>query len=157
EEMTGHQTEDQPMDPNLQNVINLVSDDEEEEDDYGSLGESDMDEEDEGVTSHHFQPSEDVVAFNARYQHSQADALRQSASQQPKQPTKRHPNRGGKAKYFAKKAAIEKNKSKSGVSRSNSAPRRNGGNRVGNSNARSNRTSNHTARGTLGAYAMMPT
>ncbi|RMY10426.1 hypothetical protein D0867_08401 [Hortaea werneckii] len=159
EEMTGHQTEDQPMDPNLQNVINLVSDDEEEDDDYGSLGESDMDYEDEGVMSHHFQPSEDVVAFNARYQHSQADALRQSASQQPKQPAKRHPNRGGKAKYYAKKAAIEKNKSKGSVSRSNSAPRRNGGGRAGNgnSNGRSNRTSNHAARGTLAAYAMMPT
>ncbi|KAI7486687.1 ATP-dependent DNA helicase [Hortaea werneckii] len=157
EEMTGRHTEDQPMDPNLQNVINLVSDDEEEEDDYGSLGESDMDDEDEGVMSHHFQPSEDVVAFNARYQHSQADALRQSASQQPKQPAKRHPNRGGKAKYFAKKAAIGKNKSKSGVSRSNSAPRRNGGSRAGNSNGRSNRTSNNAARGTLGAFAMMPT
>ncbi|KAI7118460.1 ATP-dependent DNA helicase, partial [Hortaea werneckii] len=159
EEMTGHQTEDQPMDPNLQNVINLVSDDEEEEDDYGSLGESDMDDEDEGVMSHHFQPSEDVVAFNARYQHSQADALRQSASQQQKQPAKRHPNRGGKAKYYAKKAAIEKNKSKGSVSRGNSAPRRNGGGRAGNGNGngRSNRTSNHAARGTLAAYAMMPT
>lgn len=62
-------------DPNHQNVIDLVSDDDEDDDDdYGSLDESDLDQEDdeEGHSSSYFKPNPRVAAFNAQFSQSQA-------------------------------------------------------------------------------------
>jgi bloom syndrome protein len=76
------QREDAP-DPNAQNVIDLVSDD---EDEYGSFSEPDMeDDEDEGEPSAYFQfePSQEVRDFNARFAQSQSAALRTASTSQP--------------------------------------------------------------------------
>ena len=73
-------------DPNAQNVIDLVSDDD-EEDDYGSLDPSDFEgEEDVGEPSAYFQPNAKVEAFNARFVNSQSQGQRAAASSQPAKP-----------------------------------------------------------------------
>ena len=55
--------EDRPQDPNHQNIIELSSDDEfDDENEFGDLGDDESTEE----RSHFFQPSPDVMALNAR-------------------------------------------------------------------------------------------
>ena len=82
------QNEEGP-DPNAQNVIDLVSDDD-DEDEYGSFETSDVeDEEDEGEPSAYFQPTKQVEAFNARFAQSQSAALRSAAAVTPSQPAKK--------------------------------------------------------------------
>ena len=54
---------EQPLDPNHENVIDISSDDEEN---FPQFLESDDDEEVDGEGSRFFQPSADVAAFNAR-------------------------------------------------------------------------------------------
>lgn len=76
-----HQEEERLNDPNAQNVIDLVSDD---EDEYGSSIDSsdledDEEEEDTGEPSAYFQPhqpDERVAEFNARFAQSQSAAMR---------------------------------------------------------------------------------
>ena len=154
------------------NVIDLVSDDESE---YGSMPESDLEDEDKGEPSAYFQPSKEVRDFNARFAHSQATGVRAAAtsSQKPK-------------KYFAKqrKRAIKATESTnrgnqnrfSGGSRSSSnayatggaggGPRtskkaaakkqaNNSGGRGGNSTAATRRPQATSARS--GGISMMPT
>lgn len=70
-EMTGGDEESRVLDPNLQNVIDLVSDDEDENDDYGpEFDGSDM-EDDDGEASNYFQPDARVQAFNQKFANSQ--------------------------------------------------------------------------------------
>jgi len=80
------QTRDRPSDPHKQNVIDLVSESEDEdEDEYGNLGASDFEneQEDAGQASKHFPPPPDksVSAFNERFAYSQSEALRKSATE----------------------------------------------------------------------------
>lgn len=76
-EMMGH-VEQQP-DQHARNVIDLVSDDDEE--DYGSLpsdlddDDNDGDEDEEGEQSTYFRQDADVVEFNNRFKHSQSAAM----------------------------------------------------------------------------------
>lgn len=95
EEMSGLAEEGQPFDRDAYNVINLVSDDEGDDDDYGSFNGSGMDEDDEdgGECSAYFQASNPkVAAFNARFANSQLA----SADTAPSRPTKK--DGGGKSK-----------------------------------------------------------
>jgi bloom syndrome protein len=108
EETVRVQAEERP-DPNGKNVIDLVSDEEdnEDEDDYGSIDIED-DEEDEGEPSAYFQQPKRVQAFNARFSQSQSAAMRtapirtapaQSSQGQSKRRWK------GKKRFVAKKSA----------------------------------------------------
>ena len=71
------QNEEGP-DPNAQNVIDLVSDDDDSEDEYGSFEASEA--EDEGEPSAYFHPTKQVEDFNARFALSQSEALRSAAA-----------------------------------------------------------------------------
>ena len=98
EEMMG-QGEQQP-DPNARNVIDLVSDSD-DEDEYGSLDASDLEvEEDEGEPSAYFPHPREVQAFNARFVLSQSEALRAAATS-TSPPTKKRWVKGKKRKYRA--------------------------------------------------------
>jgi bloom syndrome protein len=73
EQIAPEEEDDEQLDPNSRNVIDLVSDDDE---DYGDF---DLDEdEDDGEPSAYFQPQE-VQDFNARFANSQSNALRTAA------------------------------------------------------------------------------
>ena len=75
-----------PNDPNAQNVIDLVSDDDEDgpdDNEYGSVGESDF-EEDEGEPSAYFPQAAEVQAFNARVGASQPQAPRRASTKKGK-------------------------------------------------------------------------
>ena len=92
-----------PNDPNAQNVIDLISDDEDEgdNDEYGSVDESDF-EEDDGEPSAYFQQAPEVEAFNARVAASQPMPKPQKASK----PSSRRPStKGRKRQYHAKGAS----------------------------------------------------
>ncbi|KAH9819394.1 ATP-dependent DNA helicase hus2/rqh1-like [Teratosphaeria destructans] len=137
EELSGKRVEDEPfeqsLDPNLNTVIDLVSEDEEEDDDYGSLAESDLADEDgcPGQASTYFQQPQHIRDFNAKYGHAGSQAL-----QQPEPPpTKKlggKSGKGGKSKFSRMYAARAKNTDAAGGRRSASgvsklAPRRSGG------------------------------
>ena len=88
DEMMSHNEEG--PDPNAQNVIDLVSDDDDDVDEYGSFEASDVeDDEDEGEPSAYFQPAKEVQAFNARFAQSQSDALRSAATVANTQPARK--------------------------------------------------------------------
>lgn len=102
-EMMGH-TEQQP-DQHARNVIDLVSD---EEDEYGSLpsdfedddrddGEDDGDESEEGEQSTYFRPEPDVVAFNNQFKYSQSAA---TAMPPPKAPAVKKKAAGKRPKTY---------------------------------------------------------
>ena len=78
EDLTGQQ--DEAPDPNAQNVIDLVSD---EEDDYGSIPSDFEDDEGPGEPSAYFEPDQRVKAFNARFAQSQSEGMREAAASQP--------------------------------------------------------------------------
>lgn len=161
------QNEQQP-DPNAQNVIDLVSED---EDDYGSFEASDLEEEEEGEPSAYFQPSKDVQAFNARFAASQSDGNRSAATAAP-QPAKKPFQKGKKRNYTARGSAgngtkrrfpggarypSDSHNSGSGSSRitknkSGKRPSGGGGGWTGGSAAGAARTA-----GNRGSIAMMPT
>ncbi|KAF1351899.1 hypothetical protein BDV97DRAFT_388491 [Delphinella strobiligena] len=67
--------EERINDPNRETVIDLVSDDEEDEDEYGSFDESDLDDDTEQRSSY-FKPNPQVAAFNAKVSQSQSQASR---------------------------------------------------------------------------------
>lgn len=67
--------EERVNDPNRETVIDLVSDDEEDEDEYGSFDESDLDDDTEQRSSY-FKPNPHVAAFNAKISQSQSQASR---------------------------------------------------------------------------------
>ena len=79
EDLMGQQ-EDAP-DPNAQNVIDLVSDN--EEDEYGSLPSDFENDEEPGEASAYFEPDQRVKEFNARFAHSQSEGMREAAASQP--------------------------------------------------------------------------
>ncbi|TKA28011.1 hypothetical protein B0A50_04077 [Salinomyces thailandicus] len=175
--------EDQLLDPNLQNVINLVSDDDDADEEgdaddyYGSLADSDLepseDDDDEGVPSHHFQPPDNVAAFNARYKSSQAENLRQQSVSQPtarKASSKGGGGKGGskgykKNRYVATKAATATQKGAAGTrSRSHggaaasSSRRSQGGGKGGGGSRSGNGVGKAVAGGgRFSGFAMMPT
>lgn len=161
EEIQGQTDEQQVVDANLRNVIDLVSDEEEDDDEYGSFEASDLDEEeeDEGVSSEFFKPSAKVEEFNAKFAYSQSEAMRS-------QPTKRAAggkggSKGGKkSRWHATRTRQTSDsaggfRAPTGVSKSKASSRRSGG-RASNSHA----TKPSGARqGGLGGngFSMMPT
>jgi len=66
EEMMQDQYENRPRDPNHQNVIDLISDDEAEDGD--ELDDFEVDDESQEQRSHFFQPAAEVDSFNATLQ-----------------------------------------------------------------------------------------
>jgi bloom syndrome protein len=82
-EMSGGNDDPRVLDPNLQNVIDLVSDDEDEGDDYGPDFEGSDMEEDEGEESGYFQPNARVQAFNQQFANSQLASANAASSQAP--------------------------------------------------------------------------
>jgi len=92
------------FDPNAQNVIDLVSD---EEDEYGSLASADMDEEEEqGIASAYFQPPERVLAWNERFGYVESQAQHKPAGSQPATKLNRKAGKRtfvGKDRYAARK------------------------------------------------------
>lgn len=161
------QADEQPVDPNAQNVIDLVSDDE-EEDDYGSLGPSDLedDDDDQGEPSSYFRPSEKVAAFNAKFALSQSEAMRSGSTSQPaKKPAGRVVSRGGKrsgkSNYHAARAhrasdSAGGRRSGSGVSKSKAPARRSKGGSSRGGNSRNN-PNGGAGFGGGGGFSMMPT
>jgi bloom syndrome protein len=88
-EMSGGNDDPRVLDPNLQNVIDLVSDDEDENDDYGpEFSGSDM-EEDEGEASTYFRPDPRVQAFNQKFANSQLAAANSYAAPASQAATRR--------------------------------------------------------------------
>jgi bloom syndrome protein len=86
--------DDLPVDPNAQNVIDLVSDDNEEDtDDYGSLATSDMEDGDIGEPSTYSQQPDKIKNFNAKFRHSQAEPEEPAPFSKP---AKQNGGKGGK-------------------------------------------------------------
>jgi bloom syndrome protein len=80
-EMSGADEDSRVLDPNLQNVIDLVSDDDEDADDYGpSINGSDMEDDEEGEASNYFQQDPRVAAFNQRFANSQLTSNNSNAA-----------------------------------------------------------------------------
>lgn len=115
-------------DPNHQNVIDLVSDD--DDDEYGSLDESDLDQEDdEDQRSSYFKPNPRVAAFNAQF--SQSQATRAMPPPPPPKPTKAAAprarrgstaSRGGRGRGSRKASGLSsKGRSSAGVSKGRAA------------------------------------
>lgn len=106
-ELTGASEDSRVLDPNLQNVIDLVSDDDEENDDYGpSINGSDMEDEEEGESSNYFQPDPRVQAFNQRFSNSQlananpfAGAMSQTSKKPAAKPRKQKWKARGSTSY----------------------------------------------------------
>lgn len=125
-EMMQQQEEERPADPDAQNVIDLVSD--EEEADYGSsIGASDFEEEaDEGESSNYFQPHEPVAkvaAFNARFSQSQSAAMRTAPKKEAaKAPYKKRYSKGRKGQ--ARRSGGESTESRGGYGDELGAPSR---------------------------------
>jgi bloom syndrome protein len=140
------QREDAP-DPNAQNVIDLVSDD---EDEYGSFSEPDMEEdEDEGEPSAYFQfePPQEVREFNARFAQSQSAALRAASASQP---AKKAYGKPKKRNYRPTGSTNTGNRSRfSGGSRSssNAYSGAGGGSRAANKTGSRKRSNNGGGRG----------
>lgn len=161
------QREDAP-DPNAQNVIDLVSDDESE---YGSMPESDMEEEEPGEPSAYF-PSQSVEDFNSRFGQAQSQAANKRAAAPSQAPKKWHPkskkrnyrptggtNRGNQNRFSggSRSSSNAYTGGNAGVSKRAPAKRRpnNGGGRAGNSTTAARRPPATSARS--GGISMMPT
>lgn len=120
------ESDDGPEDKHNQNVIDLVSDDEE----YGDLpsGMEEEEEEEEGEQSSYFQADPRVQAFNAQFQHSQSAGMRvMSAPQAPRKGSPKSRKRNYKAK----------GNSRGGKSQAWTARARNGSGSYGGSRAAS--------------------
>lgn len=149
-EMSGSNDDPRVLDPNLQNVIDLVSDDDDENDDYGpEFSGSDM-EDDEGEASNYFRPNPRVQAFNQKFANSQlaaatssqAPAGRKSAGKPRKQKWRA---RGSTSKRSTSEGG-SRGSGRGGASSSKRAPKRSTG-----SGAASKRG------GGGGGFSMMPT
>jgi bloom syndrome protein len=151
-EMSGGNDDPRVLDPNLQNVIDLVSDDEDEGDDYGPDFEGSDMEEDEGESSGYFQPDARVQAFNQKFADSQlasnaaassqAPAGRKSAAKPRKQKWKARGSTG------ASRGAGSRASGRGGASSGKRAPKRSTGGGA---------ASKRGGGGASGGFSMMPT
>jgi bloom syndrome protein len=160
-------TPQEALDPNLQTVIDLVS--EEEEDEYGTPPDydesdpEDEEEEEEGVPSAYFQQSEKVQRFN--------EAMARSASQAAPQPAKKAGGKGwrsggrngGKKFHYAARAKQKSDgasgyRSNAGVSKKK-GNRRSSGSTAGRAGGGGSRTVKAAAvrNGAANGIFMMPT
>jgi bloom syndrome protein len=162
-EMSGANEDSRVLDPNLQNVIDLVSDDDEDADDYGpSINGSDMEDDEEGEASNYFQQDPRVAAFNQRFANSQltsnnSNAASASQAQTARKPVAKPRKQKWKARgstSYAKRASSDgasrgagsKASGRGGASSSKKAPKRSTG-----GGAASKRG------GGGGGFSMMPT
>ncbi|KAM0693914.1 hypothetical protein Q7P36_006038 [Cladosporium allicinum] len=163
-EMSGAAEDSRVLDPNLQNVIDLVSDDDEEADDYGpSINGSDMEDDEEGEASNYFQQDPRVAAFNQRFANSQlasnnsnaaSASQAQTAGRKPAaKPRKQKWKARGSTSYAkratsdgASRGAGSKASGRGGASSSKKAPKR---------SAASGAASKRGGGG--GGFSMMPT
>ena len=159
-EMTGGDEESRVLDPNLQNVIDLVSDDDDENDDYGpEFDGSDMDD-DDGEASNYFQPDARVLAFNQKFANSQlananSGAGASSQARTGKKPTSRPRKQKWKARgstSYGKRSTSDggsrRASGRGGASSSKRAPKR---------SAASGAGSKRTGGGGGGGFSAMPT
>jgi bloom syndrome protein len=159
-EMSGGNDDPRILDPNLRNVIDLVSDEDDENEDYGpEFSGSDMEEE-EGESSNYFQVNPAVQAFNERFANSQlvnANSNPSALSQAPAgrktaaKPKKQKWKARGSTSYSkrassdgASRGAGSRASGRGGASTSKRAPKRSTG-----SGAASKRTG--------GGFSTMPT
>jgi len=158
-EMSGAGEDSRVLDPNLQNVIDLVSDDDEENDDYGpSINGSDMeDDDDEGEASNYFQQDPRVAAFNQRFANSQLTSNNANAAASQAQTARKPAAKPRKQKWKARgSTSYAKRTTSDGTSR--------GGSRAGKSASsskkapkRSTTSSAASKRAGGGGFSMMPT
>ncbi|KAM0717525.1 hypothetical protein Q7P37_007377 [Cladosporium fusiforme] len=159
-EMTGSTDDGQILDPNLQNVIDLVSDDEDDSDEYGpSINGSDMEDE-EGESSGYFQPDPRVQAFNEKVANTQFTTNSYTARASQSQAGKKPATKPRKQKYKARgSAAYSKRSSTGGSSRGGTTRTSRGGS--GSASRGSKRSGATSKRGGGGAasggFSMMPT
>jgi bloom syndrome protein len=90
------------VDKHAQNVIDLVSDEEEDEEDEEDFGSMPSDGEDDGEQSSYFQTAPEVAAFNARLSQAQSLAAKNIAASQSA--SKSSPKRRKKSGHYAVKA-----------------------------------------------------
>jgi bloom syndrome protein len=153
-EMSGANEDSRVLDPNLQNVIDLVSDDDEDADDYGpSINGSDMEDDEEGEASNYFQQDPRVAAFNQRFANSQLTSNISNAASASQAQTARKPAaKPRKQKWKARgsmsyaKGAGSKASGRGAAASSKKAPKRSTGG--GASSKRG---------GGGGGFSMMPT
>jgi bloom syndrome protein len=156
-EMSGGNDDPRVLDPNLQNVIDLVSDDDDENDDYGpEFSGSDM-EEDEGEASNYFRPDPRVQAFNQKFANSQLAAANSYATTSSQAATGRKTTgKPRKQKWRARGSTSRRTTSdggsrasgRGGASSSKRAPKRSAG-----GGAASKRSGGNAG----GGFSMMPT
>ena len=158
-EMSGGNDDPRVLDPNLQNVIDLVSDDDDENDDYGpEFSGSDM-EEDEGEASNYFRPDPRVQAFNQKFANSQlAAATSHTASSSQAATGRKTAAKPRKQKWRARGSTAtgkrttsdggSKATGRGGASSSKRAPKRSTG---------SGASSKRGGGGASGGFSMMPT
>lgn len=157
-ELTGASEDSRVLDPNLQNVIDLVSDDDEENDDYGpSINGSDMEDEEEGESSNYFQPDPRVQAFNQRFSNSQlanvnsfAGAMSQTSKKPAAKPRKQKWKARGSTSY-AKRSTSD------GGSRGAGRGGASGGKRGAKRSTASSTASKRGGASAGGGFSMMPT
>jgi len=158
-EMSGGNDDPRVLDPNLQNVIDLVSDDDDENNDYGSgFSGSDM-EEDEGEASNYFRPDPRVQAFNQKFANSQLAAANSHAASASQTATGRKTAAKPRKQKWRARGSFSGNRrttsdsasratGRGGASSSKRAPKRPAG-----SGAASKRSGGNAG----GGFSMMPT
>lgn len=161
-EMTGSTDDGQILDPNLQNVIDLVSDDDDgEEDEYGpSMNSSDMEDE-EGESSGYFQPDPRVQAFNERVANTQYSANNSySAGASQAQAGRKPAAKPRKQKWKARGSAAYGKRTASGGGSRGGASRKTSRGGASSTSRGSKRTTTTSKRGggaASGGFSMMPT
>lgn len=147
-EMMAKAEDDRPADPDAQNVVNISSDSEaDDEDEYGSFDGSGIEDEDgPGEPSSYFNPQAEVAAFNNKFSSSQSAAMRMKpAAKPPSRPAGKGKQRRyratGSASYGGRQRQGSEGRSRwskgnsngegkrpTGVTKKTSARRVNGGN-----------------------------
>lgn len=165
-EMMSATDDAQIMDPNLRNVIDLVSDDDDEDnDDYGpSINGSDLDdgEEEEQESSGYFQPDARVQAFNQRFANSQLTAnnsyvaaTQSQAGKKAAKPRKHKWKARGSTSYGKRKASD--GGSRAGGSRTSGRSGGASNSRSSKKSASSSTAGKRSGGGASGGFSMMPT
>ncbi|KAK1064274.1 ATP-dependent DNA helicase sgs1, partial [Friedmanniomyces endolithicus] len=160
ESIMGQREADRPVDPDAQNVIDLVSDDEDDEE-YGSFDESDLEDKDEpGEPSKHFQPAEGV----ARFAYSQSEGTQiagvgrpsKAATGKGKGKKKWHPRAKYQARARQSTDSAGGRRSAGGVAKSRAPSRGSGGASRNSGGPRAPRGGGGSRGGGQGIF-MMPT
>lgn len=159
-EMSGASEDSRVLDPNLQNVIDLVSDDDEENEDYGpSINGSDMDDDDEGEASNYFQQDPRVQAFNERFANSQLASNNSHASASQAQTGRKPAAKPRKQKWKARgSTSYAKRSTSDGPSRgAGSKASGRGGAASGKRAPKRSTASGAASKRGGGGFSMMPT